>query len=1044
MLKQSGFDPRFLLTLIILNFVLYLPQSKAQLTAQSKDQSNAQLTTQSNAQLTAQSQEVSKAQLDFQKQSDEQDQVDLLLIKKLEIVHRSLALTDPNRVSVTLRLADLLSQKARQQAQAELAQGESAAEIQNQSAQTRSKSLKLYQEVVDKVTGEQQAKIYLQMGHLSDLLGDLDKALNSYDKVNMVTGASQVLKGEALLARAEVFYKKRVWSKALTDYEGAINLLSSRKGYALFRKAWVLFEINQLDSSLVTLSYLLDHPEWLTSFYSVSAQIDTEFAGEVLRDYSRFLAKKGQYTQEQVGQVAQWIAKLSIASFEPLYILAQESERLGRPADSFLAWDYIYQNEKSAPHRTYALVYKAQTQWLRQDKSQAFELLVLTFDHLKDHKTKNDFPQDLAQEVQKITHSLLVNWYQSQKLSPSIEIAKLFSLYLEVYPQEPEMSEWLALIYSQQKEFLLAYHQFIKTSELLINDKTNHERLMLLALIQAEESKDQELLKNSLVNYLKNSQTQSKNIQVSYQLAKWYYDHSQFEPALSLFDSIIKSKSAPNELKLTSAHLVLDILGQQKQDSQIRQSAQEFAKIFSSNKSDFLKIEFKAALNQAATLGQTDSVKAYQILSHYSDLSEIELDDQITFLKNKIILAEKNKNLTQALLATNDLLITKNLSKSDWSWAMTKKAWFLELNLDFAEAAQTIKQLGVTQYDLALKVAIFGQLASKPELLDFQKAIELAPNDELKVSLFFETLAFSKDPLVTLNKLYPKFVKLTPDQLAKAYVTIYNFNQQEGPVLKTVLNNSEINKTSWGQLLVRIHFLKDLEKLNGALKNHELNAANEKLLSKSLKAWIVTLNKLEALSNTAIASQDWASQVTSLSYLANENQRLYQALMALPAPEGLTEQEQNQYMSLLMDQAQPFQSKALMIETKLFELWSKSQWENAYLTTITDYPDLAYLLEPEILVLKQIAKGQQGAVVEKLQSKLSGLKLIQQEQRNPALFSDQIKQVSEQRLKVKNNPYDLTLTQELLNSENLLGHKAMTSYLKARLESLSQQNQENQ
>ncbi|MFP5519407.1 MAG: hypothetical protein ACLGGX_05850, partial [Bdellovibrionia bacterium] len=90
------------------------------------------------------------------------------LIEKLQKVYMSLAPADSSKLPVTLRLADLLAERARVQSMEELNNGC----VQCVAGKAdREKALSLYAEVIEKVPAANQSKVFLQMGHLYELTG---------------------------------------------------------------------------------------------------------------------------------------------------------------------------------------------------------------------------------------------------------------------------------------------------------------------------------------------------------------------------------------------------------------------------------------------------------------------------------------------------------------------------------------------------------------------------------------------------------------------------------------------------------------------------------------------------------------------------------------------------------------------------------------------------------------------------------------------------------------------------------------------------------
>ena len=100
-----------------------------------------------------------------------------LLIQKLTQVQMGLAPSDPSRVSVLLRLADLHAEKARQLAMQEIGDG---CTVCSAGTADRTKALKFYAEALAGASAAVKPKVHLQMGHLYEMQGQSDLAEKSY------------------------------------------------------------------------------------------------------------------------------------------------------------------------------------------------------------------------------------------------------------------------------------------------------------------------------------------------------------------------------------------------------------------------------------------------------------------------------------------------------------------------------------------------------------------------------------------------------------------------------------------------------------------------------------------------------------------------------------------------------------------------------------------------------------------------------------------------------------------------------------------------
>src|SRR5690606_38629992 len=92
-------------------------------------------------------------------------------------------------------------------------------------------------------------------------------------------------------------------------------------------------------------------------------------------------------------------------------------------------------------------------------------------------------------------------------------------------------------------------------------------------------------------------------------------------------------------------------------------------------------------------------------------------------------------------------------------------------------------------------------------------------------------------------------------------------------------------------------------------------------LGSRLKTRLKLLSDLEAFLNRAISEKDWLTQMQALKLVGDEYLRLYQDILSLPMPEGLTAAQEQEYLQAINEQAQPHQQTAQQYLTKYSEFW---------------------------------------------------------------------------------------------------------------------------
>src|SRR5690606_23849971 len=162
--------------------------------------------------------------------------------------------------------------------------------------------------------------------------------------------------------------------------------------------------------------------------------------------------------------------------------------------------------------------------------------------------------------------------------------------------------------------------------------------------------------------------------------------------------------------------------------------------------------------------------------------------------------------------------------------------------------------------------------------------------------------------------------------------------------------------------------LGDLNPLAATVASHQIRSDNQNHLAADLKKRCSLIESLEKVVNRAIESKDWTTQLVAFEVLGRESSRFYNDLLGLPLPDGLTDEEQQEYMMLLSQQAAPYQIKAQDVDAKIKEFWGNTVALNSILKDFeTTEGDLRKLAKQEIEALlpwaNEEVKGQLNAAL---------------------------------------------------------------------------------
>lgn len=954
-----------------------------------------------------------------------------LLIQKLTQVQLGLAPSDPARGSVLLRLADLHAERARQMSMQEIADG---CTICNAGEIDREKALSFYTEALTKVPANAISKVYLQMGHLYELQGKLVQAEKSYQKM-LESSSSGVEKADAYLSLGEMAFRKSEFAKAEGLYAKVLSTEgASSQGLAAYRKAWCAFRMGNLDSSMTQLEEILRNPKLQSRMSSARAVADVQFLEEVSRDLATFMAARGIKPSD-----AETLYSLTPEAFrlQQVTMLAREGLRLGQKEASLQVWDFVYQKQSDPQARLEAQVRMAQ----------------LAFD-LKNYEAANRSFQTalglwagancsmvLCEESGKGLRQFIVGWNRLETAKPSESLIAAYSDFLKVFPEDEDMAIWAAQAAGTAEKFAQASAfatMATKATLVKLNTETDAttkkslsdklEKNLLFAIENAEKAKDENLLLAAQNNYLASSVDRTKVFDVQYQKAYGVYQKGDYATAAPLLKELAMNPQGPQAVRQQAAELALDALALLKDDQKIQSWSGEFAEKFADKRTDFQKIHQKSILTQSAQVAAAQPAEALAVLTQFR-LIEADPESRVIYHKNKILLNEKMNRIREARVAVEDFLREANISTEDREFALGRKVWFAELELDFKTALSAAEQMKFAELsadERILKLAMYSELADKSPETYYMQYLKQAKDADKKPLIATQLLRLSKAPLKDFES-YKVYFKNHGELLARAALEVYS-NTKDDKVLLSARKERAGSKNDAFVMIEKILVLKDIQALSVKVAAHEVDTKSQRAIATGLKARVGMLSQLDTLANRAIESGDWASQLLALDVVAKENLRFYNEALALPMPEGLTPDQENEYLTILSQQVAPHQNVAMMAETKRNEFWSQQNALDSYKDFLAHNSQWGGFILPEVEAVAQIAPEEQKSAWQDVASQIKTTEgLIEK----PSLA-----ELESARMHLRANPFEPQAIQKVIALEKKAQRKSMVEYLEGRLATL--------
>jgi hypothetical protein len=954
-----------------------------------------------------------------------------LLIQKLTQVHLGLAPADPARAAVLLRLADLHAERARQLSMKEL---DSGCTVCKAGEKDREIALSYYSEALTKTPAQNAYKIHLQMGRLFELVGKTEKAMNSYQFILASTNSQEV--AEAQLSLAEIAFRKNDYAKAQDLYAKVLATPNaSSLGLAAYRKSWCALRLGQIETGLEGLQEILKNPKLQARSASQKDVVDPQFLEEVSRDMATFMASRGTKATD-----AELLYSLTPAPFknQQVTILAREATRLGQKEMALHTWAFVFEKQTDAKLRLEAQVKMSQL---------AFDLKKL--DVASDSYQKaltlwvaTDCSQESCDESAKGLRQFVVGWNRLETTKPSTALIAAYEQYLKVFSSDEDMLVWGAQAAAaagnpaqatawtmQANQLILAKYSAEKN---LVEQKSLGEKLeknLLLGIENAEKAKDEKLLLAAQDDYLNKSVLKHKTLDVQYQKAYSIYQKGDYQAAAPLMHDLALNASGATQVQKQAADLSLDALSLLKDDARIQTWSKEFAQKFPAHKADFANLEQKSILNQSAKLAESQPEQSLVMLTAF-DVKAASPEDRKTYYKNKILLNEKLSKITEARNAVDDLLRETTLTADEKEFALGRKVWFAELELDFASALKAAEQMKfstLSQDEKMLKLALYSELADKDARIYYSQYLKQSQDADKKALIAMQLVRSAKNPTTELEQLKPHF-KANMGLYARAALEIYAKNGDKKILEKAMKEKGTLKADSF-VMIEKILLQGELADLDLQIAKHVINPKNQKTLAQGLKERVKLLEKIDVLANRIIASGDWASQLMALNLVSKENHRFYNEVLSLPMPAGLTAEQEQEYLQLLSQQVSPNQNTGNMADAKLKEFWAQKDAMEGYRQFSSHNIEWNQFISKEVQALAAIAPEEQKASWSGL---VTEIKSLDTQSAKPSLA-----ELEKARTNLKQNPFAPTALQEAITVEKKAQRRSMVEYLESRLATLA-------
>tara|TARA_B100000749_G_scaffold280875_1_gene279582 strand:+ start:30600 stop:33578 length:2979 start_codon:yes stop_codon:yes gene_type:complete len=933
------------------------------------------------------------------------------------------------RVPLMLRIADTLSEQARDVAFLEVKKGCLVCKAGNP---LRERAASYYEQALEKTPLEERGSIYKQLGHLYGLLGKTERSVALYKTV-IKEHAGEPVVGDAYFALGDLYYKDQNFPEAVNYFEKAKKYEGLAKmGTLYYQLGWSYFRMGQVDEAVVQLESLISNDNWLSKGDATAGGVaDKTFKSEIASDLATFYGQQGSGLDaaKKLERLAPSSSKIAV-----LEKFATELRRLGFSQQALSVWKFIQNQHQDVASQIRGQIEIAESHYSLKEMKPMWEAYGDALNLISTHKA---CPSEKCTNWQKRLRKMLFEIHRSNRKQPVEGVLSGYEAYLNVFQEDSQAFFFAAEVAGKKKQYsdAIAFLERGKNSLAKVGkpiEGLGAEVFALKAIEFAELSKDKVLREKTYKAYLQSGYKGEHADRVRYQMAYLVYENENYELAvLELRKISLDSDFKDRSLKEKAADLALDGLAILKSHGRLEAWSTDFAQVFPERKMDFEKIRRQAIMEQANSSGKAGNYTQALAKLNQLEPSSVVGKEKRVYLKNRVLFYEKSRQYRDALETVKKYALLPELPKDEKTWALKKRAWYGDLLLDFSESLVASEQLNGHTKDpeKRLNMAMLADLGNninKREYYDQYFAV--APKNENTRALIYGIVAESHEPMKELDK-YKKY--LISDAETYAEVRLKHSKSNFDKLLKE-FNRRPLKGTKAAGFLNRLAEIKKFRKFDRKISDHNLNSKSQGRLSRSIKKRDRLLLDAKKMAEKASAANDWTLKMLAVNTLVRESARFHEDLMSLPMPEGLSPEEQGQYMNLLSTQAQPFQ---LQSETMALEMEKLKTEVNVLDGLAEQYKqannNLRQLMEVEIEALRSLA-------IPVVDVKVASLMEAPVKVAEKVGAKEKMDRKNSLLTQLRADPFSESLLLQLMNVEKDLENTKMVSYLESRLERLKE------
>lgn len=914
-----------------------------------------------------------------------------VLIAKLGEVRANLSAKDSSFAPTSLRMADLLADRARLR---DMDSMEKKGELSQEARQDRRQAIALIEQVMGQLPKDQRVRANLQRAQLYQLLDQSKTAEKLLVEIRKTQkGTEEYWTATDLLADLNF---------AIGEYKTAEKMYneiqSSKKknAFAQYRLAWCSLHQGHEQDAVRKMEALLKN-----------AQLDSGLRIEAARDMAIFYARV-PFRSNTIQKVLTASGPDAEAQKSNLKLFAEELKRTGQKKESALVFLSYLQMKSVSEEETIASQAELFENLVHiQRNREALPVLEKIATSKCDSKCEKLIP-----DVQMRVHKTLRNWAALEKTKPSPELLRAFTIFGGMKPLEQN-----ALLFG------------IKTAQ----DAGQHKASLELLAILIANTRDEKVLEQALLANIQSAEKSKAQDQIlaayDLYLAKGKDAKLKSEIQLQRVQSLLAlGKNKEAEESATALYrstkdqqmgeLLLGIFQRTKQTEKERLLSLDLAKGKTEN--SFYRNYKRLTLDLTKKRLEANLVDAgdYDMMVEIAARSK-DRQEKYKILSDAYLVALKIENFDR-LKRTAELLVetARSLGPKERALAVEKRIFVADLELDFRTSAALEKknQAGKAyDADAAFRLVLKSRLAGRPELA-LEKKILRDNRAALpqRVWILQNQIQTAKRPFTLLRENAP--LLSSRRELNARFALMALAEGRESDARAYLKSNPSLKRTVFGVLMDRRDSLVEMTRAYRAAVKTPVAFGSMNAFNRTLDARLNAMNKFE---RKYLRQRDSVLNLVAQGYmsgihltLAND---LDKAATRVPAPASMRKDFQAQ----LTGKAQELRASVAKSEEQMENNWTRSGFEQEINVAF----DKAHPLQRKAL-LKEIAlwKTQSYGVIQKSWSRLE----------RAHARGDESSSLASLYAKVQKNPFRAELSKELARAEEDRGNHVLSAFISAR------------